>query len=470
MKLALLSLSFVLASPMAMASPQDAAAGSGSGSSSIAPMRLDPVELQIWNDPMFQKQFVQSYSAETEIEPKVDEKELKQMQKVLELMAADQIEKVIPIVEKQRAEGGSAVFDFTLANIHFQREQLDQAVAAYEAAIVKHPKFRRAWRNLGVIRMRQSNFEKAVPALTKVIELGGGDAVTYGLLGFAYSSLGNDLSAESAYRMAILLDAETIDWKMGLARSFFKQRRFDDAVAISEMMLERQPDRADLWMLQANAYIGLGQPLRAAINLELVDRLGQSTADGLNMLGDIYINEGLFDLAVANYIRAMEKDAGKGPERAIRAAKVLAARSALVETRKMIEGIETAFPTQITEADRKDLLRLRARIAVAEGAGGEEATILEELVSLDPLDGEALILLGQHSGRGGDIEKAVFYYERAAALERFEADAKVRHAQLLVSKGRYDEALPLLRRAQTVRPRENVQEYLQQVERVAKNK
>ena len=58
----------------------------------------------------------------------------------------------------------------------------------------------------------------------------------------------------------------------------------------------------------------------------------------------------------------------------------------------------------------------------------------------------------------------------AAAIEAFEADAKVRHAQLLVGLGRYSEALPLLRRAQTVKPPENIQEYMEQVERVANSR
>ncbi len=76
--------------------------------------------------------------------------------------------------------------------------------------------------------------------------------------------------------------------------------------------------------------------------------------------------------------------------------------------------------------------------------------------------------MGQHSNRQGDAEKAIFYYERAQSIEKFEADAKVRHAQLLVGKGKYDEALPLLRRAQTIKPRDDVQKYLEQVERIAK--
>ena len=91
-------------------------------------------------------------------------------------------------------------------------------------------------------------------------------------------------------------------------------------------------------------------------------------------------------------------------------------------------------------------------------------------INSSPLDGEALILLGQHSARSEDYEKAVFYYERAASLEKHEADAKVRHAQLLVGQGKYTEALPLLRRAQDLKPRDDVQKYLEQVERVAKSR
>jgi len=225
-----------------------------------------------------------------------------------------------------------------------------------------------------------------------------------------------------------------------------------------------------VWLRQANAYIGLDRPLDAAENFELVDSLGRSTPDSLTMLADIYINEDLFDMAVDSYLRAMEMN-GKGDGgRAIRAAKVLAARGAVDETRRLVEGVEKICGGLLDDESRKDLLRLRARMAVAEGASEEEARVLEELVKLDPLDGEALILLGQHSGRAGDAEKAIFYFERAASIEAFEPDAKVRHAQLLVGQGRYAEALPLLRRAQTLKPRDNVQEYLEQVERVAQNR
>ncbi|MEA3305572.1 MAG: tetratricopeptide repeat protein [Candidatus Omnitrophota bacterium] len=435
---------------------------------SSRPSALSQSELKIWNDPVFKRWFTESYIAETEIEPRVTIDERDQMQKVLAFISSDKMDKAARLLEKRRGDAASAVFDFTLANIYFQQEKTGEAAAAYAIAVEKYPKFRRAWRNLGLIYVRRGEFEKALPALTRVIELGGGDALTYGLLGFTYSSVENNLCAESAYRMAILLDPVTMDWKMGLARSLFKQEKYAEAVAFCGCLITEQPDSADLWLLQANAYVGLNRPLKAAENYEFVDRLGQSTVESLNMLGDVYVNEQLFEMAVNSYIHAMEKDPRHNSERAIRAAKVMIARGALKEASCLVGSIEKIYCDQLGTDERKDLLKVRARLAVAEGAGDEEARVLEEIVALDPLDGEALILLGQHSSRAGNAEKAVFYYERAAGIEKYEADAKLRHAQLLVKESKYAEALLLLRRAQALKPRDDVQKYLEQVERVAK--
>jgi len=426
--------------------------------------------LELWRSADFRRRLAESYVAETEIEPKLLADERKTMQEVLELIGAQKFDAAIALLTKSCNPASSAVFDFTLANLHFQQDRLEPAARSYVIAVGKYPKFRRAWKNLALIHVRLGDFATALPELTRVIELGGGDSVSFGLMGFAHSSLENHLAAESAYRMAILMDPVTRDWQLGLARSFFKQQRFADASALCENMLAKDPARAELWLLQANAYIGMAKPREAAMNFELAESLGAATTDSRNMLGDIYVNEELYDLAVASFSRALELDPKASPERAIRAAKVLSARGATTQTAELIRRIETLRADQIEASTRKDLLKLRARIAVAQGAGDEEARVLEEIVTLDPLDGEALILLGQHSARAGDAEQAVFYYERAAGLEAFEADAKVRHAQLLVGQGKYALALPLLRRAQTLKPRENIQQYLEQVERVSQGR
>ncbi|MEY2980342.1 MAG: hypothetical protein RL562_569 [Planctomycetota bacterium] len=426
--------------------------------------------LSIWNTPAFRRQLATSYLSETEIEPVVTLEERDLMLEVLDLISKDQLDEAVELILDVRTEGSSAVFDFTLANLRFQQDDLPAAVVACRQAIDKHPKFRRAWRLIGQIHVREAEFDEALPALTRVVELGGGDAITYGMLGFAYVSTARYLPAESAFRQAILLDPYTLDWKMGLAESLFRQARFPEAVAFFGQLIEENPSRPDFWLAQGEGYARMGETLKAAENFEMVDRLGGSTYDSLMNLGDIYANGELFELAVSGYQRALAMDPTKPIDRLVRAAKYLSANGALSETRALVESIEASLGEDVDVAVRKDLLRLRARIAVAEGVGDEETKILEEIVSLDPLDGDALILLGQQAGRSGNVEQAVFYLERAANIEGFEADAKIRHGQLLVGQGRYQEALPLLRRAQQLQPRDNVQEYIEQVERFAQSR
>ena len=426
-------------------------------------------ERGLWNDPAFKARFIESYLAETDIEPRIaTADERKQLVKIFDLIAANKKDEAADLLVKSQTKTSNAVFDFTLGNIYFEKEQLAEAQASYLVAVEKYAKFRRAWRNLASIHLKQGEHKKALTALARVIELGGGDAIAYTQMGVAYLALENNLSAESAFRMAILLDPFNDNLKMGLARSLFKQDRFADAAALCGQMIEADPNKPELWLLQANAYIGMNKPMRAAENYEMVDRLGKSTVDSLSMLGDIYVNEELFDLAVRSYSRSMDMKPPPKPDRALRAAKVMTARGATTETRALLERMAAVYGDQLKPEERKEILKLRARMAVAEGAGDEEARVLEEIVQLDPIDGDALILLGLHHARASRPEKAIFYYERAASIQKFEADAKVRHAQLLVGQGKYNDALPLLRSAQQASPRENVQRYLEQVERVAK--
>lgn len=424
-------------------------------------------ELEVWQDPTFERWFAESYAAVSEVEPVVTSTEQDLIQSVYAQLEAGALEDVVQRLDAQRGEGSSATLDYVIGNAYLEQDQLDEAAAAYERAVAAYPRFLRAWRNLALVRVQGGDHEGAIEAFTRAMSYGDASAVTYGLLGVAYSNTSNDLAAETAFRMAMLMDASTLDWKMGLARSLFRQQRFPEAVALCDTLIAERPDSAQAWTLQASAYIGMGETLEAAENYEFIDRLGAATGEHLLNLADIYINEEVFDLGVNAYTRAMAQAEPGQVTRPLRAAQVLIGRGALGEGTRLLDAIEDTHGEALGEDDHKDVLRLRARLAVAAGASDEEARVLEEIVALDPLDGEALILLGQHAARHERPEQAIFYYERAAALEEFEADAKVRHAQLLVGQGQDKSALALLRRAQELEPRASIQEFLEQVERRA---
>jgi tetratricopeptide (TPR) repeat protein len=424
---------------------------------------------QLWNDPVFRRQFVAGYGVSSDVEPRVSPQEVAVLEKIRPMMAQDLAAAEAALKAQMKADS-SATLDFTLGGIQFQQDKVPDALANYQRAVSKFPSFRRAWRNLGLIHVRSGRHDEAIRAFTRMIELGGGDGYAYGLLAYAYAAKEDHQAAEAAYRSAMLLQPDVIEWRLGLARCVFKQEKYADAATLLEALLAKYPDKADFWMLQANAYIGMKQPLRAAENLEVVHKLGKSTIDSLFTLGDLYANENLVDLAAGAYERGIDLDPPPPVERPMRAAELLAQRGATAQSKQVVVHVKTSYPS-LDENDRRRLLKLEARLNMAEGTGGEETVkLLEEILRIDPLDGEALMLLGQHHAKQNEPDRAMLFYERAAGLEAFEVEARVRWAQVLVGLNRYAEAIPLLRRAQELKPRESVARYLEQVERLAKSK
>jgi tetratricopeptide (TPR) repeat protein len=430
---------------------------------------LTPADRAVLQSPEFQRRLAESYLADSEIEPKLGPVEREALSKVMQLISAEKLEEAKAELAAISKPDTSAVYDFTLGNLCYQQEKIEDASKAYQVAVAKFPKFRRAWANLGQIQYREGDFKSARRSFARVIELGGGDAVLFGLLGVCHSRCSDDLSSESAFRMASLLAPDTLDWKMGLAESMFRQRRFADAASLFRSMTEQSPERADLWKFEGEAQAMLGETMRAIECFEMATRLGGASAPVCNNLGDLYASQQLFDLAVASYLAALGADPKAKTERALRAAKFLCANGALSEARLLVDGVEQKRP-ELSDADKKQVLSLRASVAVAQGASAEEAAALEKLVELDPLDGNSLILLGKFQERAGNVEQAVFQFERAAGVAAFEAQAKLSHGQLLVRQGKFQEALPLLRRAVELQPKEAWQKYLEQVEGAARQR
>lgn len=423
----------------------------------------------IWNDPGFQKSFIGGYGINPDIEPRISQDDMALLELTRQLMA-DELPAAETLLRQSVKPDSSAILDLTLGGALFQQDKLDDALTNYRNAIAKFPNFRRAYRSIGLICTRKNQFENAIAAFNKMIELGGADAYSYGLLGYCHSSRRDYQPAEAAYRNALLLQPENVEWRLGLTRSVFKQAKYEDAASLLDVLITNFPDKAEFWLLQAHTYLGLQQPVKAAVNLEALDSIGKSTADSLYTLGDIYISQGLPDMALSAFGRAILKNPSQSVTKPLRCAEVLAARGGLPQAKTLLVQIKANWSESLNDADKRKMLKLQARLAMNSGAGDDEtAAALEEVIQLDPLDGEALMLLGQHYNRNKQPDRSILHYERAARIDSFAANAKVKIAQVFVGQGRFSEALPLLRDAQTLKPREDIARYIEQVERAAKS-
>lgn len=425
--------------------------------------------MQIFADPDFRKRAIENFNISSDLEPKLPATEKEAFTKIADLAATDVVKAYFELKSMVTADS-SAVFDFTLGSIAYQLNRPNEAAKYLESATRKFPNYLRAYKNLGLIQLQQGRTDDAIRSLTRSIELGGGDGNTFGLLGTAYVSKENFVSAEGAFRNALLLQPTTPEWKLGLARCIFRQNKYAEAVSLMNDLIERQPDKPEFWLLLASAHLGLKEPIAAATCYEMIERLGKSTPDTLTSLADIYLQESNFPLAVETYLRALDLKPGQKIDRPLRAAEVLNGRGAPAEAGILLEKLKTYAGDNIDADKKKKMLKLEAKIASAQGKTAESAAVLEQILKEDPLDGDALLLLGQHYAKSNQPEKAIFLFERAEGMEQFEADAKVRHAQVLVTAGKYDEAVPLLKRAQEIKARDSIARYLEQIERLLKTR
>jgi len=434
----------------------------------FAPVPATNELASIWNDPDFARRLIGSYGFASDAEPRMQPEELETYRKiVVPALTNSDPKKAIATLKGLAGPRASAVFDFTLGNVYFQNEDLTNAVKHFEAALGKFPDYRRAQKNLAFALVRDGRYAEAIKPLTRTLALGGADGKVLGLLGFACLNQGRHVSAEAAYRQALVFEPDNLDFKLGLVKSTLGSGNYDYALSMLDELIQQYPDRDNLWTLQANLYIQKEQPAKAALSLEMLRRLGKATPQNLNLLGDLYMAEESRDLALGAYVEAMEKDNGQSPAKALRPAQILVSRGAWDEARKLIVKIRAAG-TPLTAADELKLLKLESRVAMSTGEGEKAIGTLEQIIEKDPLDAEALMLAGDYYSRHDQKEKAEFRYQTAAGIPGYEADACVKHAQLLVQSQKYAQAAELLRKAQKAKPRDNVQRYLEKVEQLSR--
>lgn len=433
----------------------------------FAPLPPEHELASIWNDPDFVRRLLGSYGFASDVEPRLTpEEQAAYREKIVPALREDP-QKAIPILQSFAKPSASAVFDYTLGTLYFQTEDLTNAVRHFETALAKFPDFRRAHQNLAFALMREGKYAEAIKPLTHTLALGGGDGKVQGLLGFAYLSQNRFASAEGAYRQALVFEPENADYRLGLVKAATGSGNYDYALALLDELLRQFPERDNLWALQANLFIQKDQPAKAAVNLEVLRKLGKANAQHLALLGDIYMTQESRELALDAYLEAVAKDAGKNLERAVRAIDILTSRGAWTEAEQLARMVRaTAGPGLEATIDLR-LLKAESKIALGTGEGEKAIAVLEQILEKNPLDGEALLLAGDYYAKNGDRQKAEFRYDAAAKLARYEPDALVKHAQLLVQSQSYPQAIELLRKAQKLKPRDNVQRYLEKVEQVA---
>ena len=446
----------------------------------------------LFRDPKFVKEFVGSYGILSEVEPKVSAEEQALLAKVGELFDKNQFtaaeqeivryikETETPTDPEKQPGTISAAMVFVLGNLYFSSDRADEARRAFLEAIRRFPRFRRAHTNLGYLHISRNEVEQALPMLQKAIELGESSPRAYGVLGYCYLQQKNALAAENAYRQAYLLDPKSRDWKLGLAQSLMQQEKLAEATSMLDTLIAENPEDRQLWLQQANALISQEKKIEAAVNLEVLRLKGIAGESELNLLGNLYMDQGEAQLALFAYLEAIEKSPKLDVARALKSARILNDYGYPEKAEALVARIEKSAGTSLGTKDRTDLELVKVRTARSAGDIARVGSLLEGLRASDPANGEVLLELARHhdgiareesdeNKRSAALVEAKTWFRLAAEKEAVAYSANLGMGQLLVREKQYSDGLPYLERAIALKTgdKASLEQYLSRVRRAA---
>ncbi|MEM9081501.1 MAG: tetratricopeptide repeat protein [Verrucomicrobiota bacterium] len=452
---------------------------------SAEPLRIPKEQFR---SPEFIKGFVGAFGFLSPVEPKVDREEAELLAELADLFSDARFREAEarivdfiklrknPIEEGVKPKDVSAALVFQLAQLYYMNDRTADAERAYKLAIQRHPDFRRAHKYLALLYASQDRISDALPYLKQAIQLGEADQLVFGLLGYAYTQEDKPLAAEGAYRQAYLLNPDEGQWKSGLTLALYQQEKWVESAAMLGELLAETPNSADFWKMQANCYLNLEEPLRAATNFEILKLKGLADEATLNTLGDIYTDQKKPVLALGAYLAALSKGDGFDAERSLKTAKVLADYGAPRESARYIEALRSKGGGKLTRDQQVRLKLIEVRIAQETGEDERVGPLLEEVLTLEPMNGEALVEQGlffEQQAEGADLEEDEVRL-RGTARAKFtlamnDADEEIQYVamrsfgQMLVRQQEYVEALGYLEKAVTMKPSDNLKRYVRQV-------
>jgi len=340
-------------------------------------------------------------------------------------------------------EPESAAFEFVLGNLYLLQGRDVSAEARYRNALKRFPEFSRAWFNLGVLLYTMERYGEAIPCFSKVISLGNREAQTFGLLAYSLQRTGNPLVAEMAYMQALTSEPENIDLVEGLLRLYLNTGETLRAESMFKQLIKLNPGDGQTYVLYADMLRGENRPLEAMVLLEVaagLERLGQ---EGLLFLGNLYAELGFYREAVDAYRQVMAINPELGATRSITYAGALIAENRLEEAGELLEALESAVDGETRVSYLGTRAEWRYALGDLEGARG----LLEESVRLDPMNGNALVRLGQILQVEGDLARAELILERAYQISDTRYRASLELANIAVRNRRYEKSIAFIREA-----------------------
>jgi Flp pilus assembly protein TadD/replication-associated recombination protein RarA len=166
--------------------------------------------------------------------------------------------------------------------------------------------FAGVWNALGIAYSKKGEYDQAIEAFCKALELKPDLHEAWNNLGVAYDTKGEYDRAIEAYRKALELKPDLHEAWYNLGVAYGMKRELDQAIEALHKALELQPDDPQAWNDLGVAYGIKGEYDQAIKACRKALELKPDFYQAWNNLGNAYKGKGEYEQAVEAYTRAIE--------------------------------------------------------------------------------------------------------------------------------------------------------------------
>lgn len=330
-----------------------------------------------------------------------------------------------------------------LARYLAARGETGAAVEVLRDAVAALPEDRQAKLLLVELQATQQGVDVAAETLGTFIAAAPDDQDLRFALGSLHMQAGDLKQAETIFREVIAGGADSpaaLQARGKLAGLLLAQERLDEAGALADAVLEKDPEDSDALLVRAAIALQAGDPDKAIGDLRTLLRNNPESIGGLRILAEAHAARDELSLAED----ALKKSIELSPDDPAGYLQLAALR----QRKGDLEGAGVILDTLLTR-DPSSAIAQTALARIQEGQPDTDALekTADQVLSTRPDHPLGHYLKGLVAQRRGEIETSLSYLETALDKEPKAAEPLVALTRSYLALQRYDQAEERLRRA-----------------------
>jgi len=171
---------------------------------------------------------------------------------------------------------GTPEYHLFAGKYHLNLEHYDQALAEFNTAAEGNPRLPFVHFNLGLTHLKKQEYSAARDEFLKDAAIEPDLALNYDELGNVFWLMEDDKNAEKNYREALQRDPRLVSSRLGLAKIYQRQQKYEAALAEADVAVKLDPESPEVHYVRGQTLQHMGRKTEAQKELAAARRISDN--------------------------------------------------------------------------------------------------------------------------------------------------------------------------------------------------